>query len=934
MKVIFNIYLLFIPLNLFPSENLSSYNYFSGGIDNYHESSKIADTDFQDARNVLTDKGYLEKRPGSDLIITGNGDPIIYQKEFTTQSNVKNLIIQAGQNVYVTDFSTSPVLIATVNINGILDGVSAFNRHFMSNGYDTSFFYDGSSVSTFTMPTSKYLEFAYERLWAGNIAGYESRVDVSEYGDYNNWEIPTDSDLVDTDPISFYFDRNDGKPISCLYASPYGVLVFKRNKMFIIRGNSTLTFSKARLSDSVGCVDDRSVHTTYDGRVRWLGFDGIYEWSGGASGPTLISREIDKTIKTIKQSEQIQDLQQISSYADWKEGDSNYNGPTKSWSADISPGNIVLSTFGAIIDDTNYSSGTFISVTTTIISGYISISTDNKYPYSPNDYFTKLKPDFNLGFDDGTTSYWTLNNSDCPTQAAWLIYSDYLYAGIYRTYFNLNDNSSHYNLYARGCKNEGPAYMTVISTPTNTVLISTQAGVSNSVIYISTSYPNYIKVNFIWNGSTRVYSSDIEISTDVAIRIQQNNSYGSGYTYYGLFIDIAKKDNKAEFVSPIYDTGFLWPSGGSLEANISTPTSTSVSFAVRDSTSPNNDMWSSYQDLSDYTEGEGNLKAKLPLSKRYWQAKAFLNTSVSTSTPLLTDFTITAVSTGIYDSSVLFVGNGITSWGQFSAAGEYLDAIDFYVRSASYAFSAGDTSIPWTSQTNLINLSISTNPYVQVRVDSNRFNSIYTSTNSLNVQSITINWSQGETQKIASFFFDGRSYWSVNTSSEHNYNDKVLVYQRNNKWTIFDGPTYSTLGLYNNSLYAGDAINGNIYQIMKDGVYSDNLSAINSYVISKDFTFGYPNNDKTLSTFYVESSPLITPSTLSLGYSINKSTSYTTTSINIDEGESYNEEVSTMFPNYATGKYFNFKFSNNIVDEYMKIEGFTLLGTVDELYRR
>lgn len=121
---------------------------------------------------------------------------------------------------------------------------------------------------------------------------------------------------------------------------------------------------------------------------------------------------------------------------------------------------------------------------------------------------------------------------------------------------------------------------------------------------------------------------------------------------------------------------------------------------------------------------------------------------------------------------------------------------------------------------------------------------------------------------------------------------------------------------------------------MKDGVYSDNLSAINSYVISKDFTFGYPNNDKTLSTFYVESSPLITPSTLSLGYSINKSTSYTTTSINIDEGESYNEEVSTMFPNYATGKYFNFKFSNNIVDEYMKIEGFTLLGTVDELYRR
>ena len=36
-----------------------------GGLDTFHDSAAIGDTDAQDAENVLTDGGYLEKRTGN-----------------------------------------------------------------------------------------------------------------------------------------------------------------------------------------------------------------------------------------------------------------------------------------------------------------------------------------------------------------------------------------------------------------------------------------------------------------------------------------------------------------------------------------------------------------------------------------------------------------------------------------------------------------------------------------------------------------------------------------------------------------------------------------------------------------------------------------------------------------------------------------------------
>lgn len=64
-------------------------------------------------------------------------------------------------------------------------------------------------------------------------------------------------------------------------ATPNGLLVFTKDKTFIVTGNSPSTLSKYLLSPAIGCVLHKSIQTMANTLV-WLSKDGLYASSGGS----------------------------------------------------------------------------------------------------------------------------------------------------------------------------------------------------------------------------------------------------------------------------------------------------------------------------------------------------------------------------------------------------------------------------------------------------------------------------------------------------------------------------------------------------------------------------------------------------------------------------------------------------------------------------
>jgi hypothetical protein len=947
---------------------LTFYQASFGGVDNYHDSARIDNADFQDARNVLTDRGYLEKRFGSRRIIDGvqPGYPINYVKEFITQSNVKKFIIQTSTVIYATDFSAVPVQIATVNVNGITSSVSAYNKHYFVNGYDTAFAYDGTNVTLVPeIPTGcKYLMFADERLWCTNVSGLESTVKVSAYGDPADWTIPAVDPLPADASNAFTMDRQDGKPVTCAYYSPYGKVFWKRNKMFVVKGVDNDSYEKYRISDSVGCVDNRSVRLV-QGVVTWLAEDGVYQWEGGSNPPTLISREIDNTIKSIRQSVSAADNQSISSYADFVQGHATTNGARDTWDALAVAGSIIPSSWTAVdTESTDFGLGTLSNITISTADGSFGLAsasfstaldlfTDNNYSADPA--WTVVGTCSNLSVASGILRTWDGNNQTCYLHTSSVTYATGQWSIKFGDVGTAKGNEFWYYFVAN-TTNPGTMdgyalkhYLSVISGvkyKVNTVLYKLTGGTLSQVG--AATYDN--TVDYCGAGVTYTITRNSDYGFTVSAAQEGCATPGvmitatdTTYTassaqiikfvtaasgYVDLELDNiyvpARTTQAASYTSRVFDTGFTTPIGGEFSITVSSDATSTVTAFIR--SSANNSTWSG---LTQIANG-----ARIPLTERYWQYVSTLTVEAGgVLMPSVKDVSLAAASTGTWDSHVLFLSADLSSWGQFAALSTSADpdVQAYYIRAATYAF-AWDAATPaWVAQPNNVNVTCATGTYAQVRVVS----SFAAATDTFKVDSFTLNWYNGDSKSVASLYYDGRYYLCANTSTGTLTNDLCMVYQRNKKWTLFDGQSWGALDLYNNYPYAGDGLTSSkIWRIIdKDVYFDDNTEAINAYAITKDFQFDGQNNSKILRQFYLEAYPN-TASTVSLAYSVEKSTTYYTTSQSLQMNTPFNDEIKGMFPGFAKGRYAKFKFSNNVVNQTLKIDAYTVFGDIERLYRR
>jgi hypothetical protein len=118
---------------------------------------------------------------------------------------------------------------------------------------------------------------------------------------------------------------------------------------------------------------------------------------------------------------------------------------------------------------------------------------------------------------------------------------------------------------------------------------------------------------------------------------------------------------------------------------------------------------------------------------------------------------------------------------------------------------------------------------------------------------------------------------------------------------------------------------------MRDTAKSFDGSAIDAYWTTKDFTLGAANSDKKVSEMWLETVPE-TGASLDIGYSVNKSTSYTTTSVSLAGTGSYLNQKLSLGAGYAKGRYMRFRLRNSDDEETFKVNGLSIYGTVEPRY--
>ena len=897
-----------------------------GGINTYYDSGKIAKNDAIDSVNIITDRGFLEKRNGiTGFYDTGTSSIIKNIYEYISPNKTKYLIFVSSNSIYYNDFSSQgKVLISTINPDYPINITIAWNKVFFVNRYENSFYWTPTSGKTYisNFPHCRFLEFSDERLYCANNLEYgDSSVLISGYGDYTNWTIPTDRQLIADDPNLLYFDNNDGEGITCFKSTAYGKMVWKKNKTFLLKGVDNDTYYIYPLSNSIGCVSNDSIQEI-DGVVIWLGYDGVYGWEGRGM-PKLLSKDIYYDIQNNKQ----RNFEQNNITYRNKEGFDKgiYSDNTGYYPSGYDNG-LVPQTYN-LIDGTSAfkSSGTLQGLVYNDIVGGLAIPDMNLYDnFDDGDYLyfpTWLPSGINSGCENtfsvlggklrfykvvgcgqiGLTPYLYTQPSNAPAYGRWRLYIDWNNISTSLNFWFVSSSSN--SVYTNG-------YYVNFNKTSNIVTLN-RNNINGSSTHLTQAQVPLPSGNYEIERTT--YSFKVYSGTNTILSYGAENTYTTGNymllapaivdndTYF--FVDnvyISTYTNRGHYYSQVYDTGIDEPIGVLANITEEIENGTTIYFYVSDSYDGNN--WGSWTQF--YKDSQ------VPINKRYVKFWYILESNAGSGyTPVLSQLQTKVRNTRAeYWSGVEYIPQNINKWLTFYASQESLggNSIDYYVRGSSIGFTKADSGIIWQSINNNSSLPFTSDTkYIQFRAV---FHTNYPDENKIN--SVTLNYQEGENIPASSIEYEKR-YLVCLSSSTYSYNNVCYMLQTNGKWTKVITPLpLISLGLFNNDIIMGD-INGKMYKMFVDGVYSDDGTPIEAYWITGDWTLGAPYYNKIFKEFWLDSQ--VSNSILSIGYSTNKSNTYISKNVSLSSLGNYylSTRVKNLPDGFANGRYFRFKIYNN-----------------------
>lgn len=253
-----------------------------------------------DQLNVDLDiRGAVRTRDGYDNFtsseLTNQPDGMIAYEKL---DGTRQLIVGNGTRLDVLNTSGTSV----ANQTGLTQGPWSFTRFgtpsaryvFAGNGYDSIYYWDGSTWTSATLsgshhylavtPQSNRLMHACDE--DGTLEGDNpSSVRFTDPGDIVD---ASGDQLIDLDP-------GDGERIAGMVAWRDYVFVFKQSKFYVYYGESVdgtggAVFNFRKVATGVGCVAGGAVAAARDG-VYFLDRTGVYRTTGGS--PQLVSRNLD-----------------------------------------------------------------------------------------------------------------------------------------------------------------------------------------------------------------------------------------------------------------------------------------------------------------------------------------------------------------------------------------------------------------------------------------------------------------------------------------------------------------------------------------------------------------------------------------------------------------------------------------------------------------
>lgn len=964
-----------------------------GGIDVYSDSGSIADSDAQDAENVLTDQGRLDKREGNVRIsttplavVSAATQPVIFVAEFLDRQKTRWLITQMSSQVYATDLGAAPTVIATATAGYPLSSVTAFGRKYFSNGFDTPFYWDGVSSGTVSgMPRCKFIGFADERLYCANTAASTSRVEVSSFGSVSYWTVPTDPDVFTADsPTYFDFQRDDGEELSCFFVTPWGKWAAKPHSSHVIKSYGSDGYLRL-VSPTVGCIDNRTVQML-DGLLIWAAIDGVYTWDGDGA-PKLASKEIESLYKSIQQLTGRDNSWTVTTAEDFNQGNLQ---------SDLSPGQLSVTAIDGSITlaissqtDTaaaDFSAGTLAGVSVEAVgrvtvdystvpaANYDNFSTGvcssshtyNQWSYSTNIWLATplscTQRDFRGGppvsgvyinYGAWTVAYTTdfpKGNFVCfscaiqPSSGMDAVYTQ----NQQKPYCGLGWSNSHQSNLSVPVANRGSNYgyglkvyqvadsirVILSSFTTNPGAGATVVASADTAFTIASTH-TYCAFRV---PSTGVWTVQIDSQT-VASSASGSFDYGD-WTYLGLDVWQAYGTQISTYaLSAIDNVKYIdWNDTGSIvsrtfDTGVASPVYGAVAIDYSSTTA---------QPLTFETQSSANGSAweaaaaltpgSYPAStaQRYLRYKATWPSATNNNQwAYLNEVTLTAKSSACYRSEVRYIPGALSGWRSFDAEDTSTGGAVVYSVRVGTYAYALNASVP--SWTSQTNhTDVSLSTGTGLYYQWRACFPESTPGTPSAVSNVRTNWREGASLPMASAVLSHRYFLSVQLSSASTANDKVLVWQRNKKWMKFAGPSYASMAVFDNNVVAGTGgTDGAVWKTLQPGVYRDDTAAIAAYWVSKDFNWQAPNQRKALEQVWVDAQPE-TATTLAVGYAADRDTTYISTTTSLTASTTSVNSLVPLVDGYALGKYFRFKLSNSTIDQGFRLNGYQVYAEIKE----
>lgn len=869
---------------------------FSGGLNSRYSSVIIADNEVQDSLNVYFDKtAPIETREG--FTACGSSESYSYSRawSYSDAGNSNYLIVRAPSRIIAANTGCDfDVLIATVNANQVVNAVNALGFIWFVDRERGVYNWNGSSTTFVSgSPLGQYIAEFRERVCVSGIAHPNGNdLYCSAYLDGTDWDT---SSTLATGAVLLRVGLNDAYDnITSLFSGYNDAMqIWKNRSMYALYGFDKDSFQIRVLSREAGCTDQQSVKPFMGGLV-FASERGIEFFNGvQVQTPPISDKIADKmgaaTVSTFNEASWTQ-----TSQADFESGVSSPAIGGVSFS--ISPGAVSVSSFGRTdTSDSDWDSPEItISGGGQISGGSIVVSTSPSTDVGDND--------FEIGSVwTGGTQWIRQNNSSVATDSCGDVSA---YSGNDFMWYNgpIASYSVDFELIDAGDSSVISEYTyawTDATCSASQFTIPSSAGSMRKEVKLRmckdadchTSLPFWYTGEpitfFAWSDSrlsdtSRVVFVDLfEGGKILSTSFQVQTVLSPGPTFFYL-LPTAEWTVDEKTPSFALDKS---ANGSSWTTNILTSTGSSI-FVDR------------------------------PFIRTTVSLSATTGSDIGTS---LDSQTLVLRTTGTYLSSV-HNDDDITSWSTLT-----VDKVDnggtqtFYMRSSTNTFTVQSATPAWTAQTANTVISIATGTYFQLRDDF----SVTHATQNPTLNEFTISWNEGTPRNsMASVTDDKRYYLSLTTYTAATANNATLVLSPGPIWSIWDMAVGAFVDHKGQIYHANNQDNGKVYTDFLGS--SDDGTAINAFVKTKDYPLGDITKDKLFDSLYLIADAQ-SGADLDTAYYVNKSTTgYSLYSLPLTSNdgilsERLNFPLDSGHPN--RGKTISFKFSNDDLDEAIKFYG-------------